>query len=75
MNEFLEQWWFAPGLIVVGVVLLVLGLTGYEDTGFYRGGVSRGFPTESRVEMACGAGLLAAGLLIRKRSTNPPGWH
>ena len=56
-------------LLTIGVILFVFGLSDFGSRGGRRGW-SAGFPTEARFSMAIGAGLITAGWLARKRSTD-----
>lgn len=60
-------------ILVVGVALLVLGLSGWHGGGTYRDIFGRsfsrrsGFPMDARAMMAVGAALLTVGLINRRR--------
>lgn len=79
----LPRWWtdtrhWPEVVIVIGAILLVHGLTGWESSSrsssYIRPGSrfgpsassSAGFTNGARTEMAVGAGLLALGLVARR---------
>ena len=59
-------------LIVLGVALFVFAASGYRDAEFRRKliGQQGAFTREGKVQLAVGAGLAGAGLILRKRRHN-----
>ena len=52
--------------IVVGVLLVAHGLTGFRDVSFNRLAVEFHVAPSARAEVALGVGLLALGFLLRR---------
>lgn len=75
MRSFFRARW-PEALIVSGVVLLVLGLSGWESRSSSGGRFARlngarssaGFPIESRAMMGLGVALLAIGVMSRGKA-------
>lgn len=67
MNDwqaFVRRYW-AECCVVLGVVFLVAGLTGWTPVNRYS--ADPGFSGEARFLIALGAGLLAAGVIGRRK--------